>query len=89
MKFRDPQLQRYYEWAVSVVKGCPPEHLPICALLDAWHWFHLNEGDESPRAVEAVEHLLSPELCPALHQWYQRWGADMDIAATKFCEQLI
>ena len=40
------------------MQGCPPEELPICALLDAWHWFHLTEGDDSPGAKEAIEHLL-------------------------------
>jgi hypothetical protein len=66
MIFRDPQLQKHVERVVSIVQGCPADQLPICALLDAWQWFHLTEGDESPRASEAVEHLLSPELRPAL-----------------------
>lgn len=65
MVFRDPQLQQHFERTVSVLKGCPPDQLPICALLDAWHWFQLTEGNESARAKEAIEHLLSPEL---------RWG---------------
>lgn len=86
--FRDPQLQQHYERAVSVVKGCLPDQLPICALLDAWHWFHLIEGDESPRAKEAIEHLLSPELRSGLRGWYHRWGAGMNPAATEFRDRL-
>jgi len=86
--FRDPQLQKHYERAVSVVQGCPPAQLPICALLDAWHWFHLIEGDESPRTREAIEQLLSPELRPALRSWYQRYGEDMNPAAIEFRERL-
>ena len=86
--FRDPQLQKHFERAVSLVQGCPPEQLPICALLDAWHWFHLTEGDDSPGAKEAIEHLLSLELRPGLRSWYQRWGAGMNPAAVEFRDRL-
>jgi hypothetical protein len=86
--FRDPQLQKHCERAVSLVQGCPPDQIPVCALLDAWHWFHLTEGDASPRAGEAIEHLLSSELRPALRSWYHRFGADMNPAATEFRDRL-
>ena len=88
MTFRDPQLQKHYEKAVSLVQGCPPDQLPVCALLDAWHWFHLIEGDDSPRAGEAVELLLSSELRPALRSWYRRCGEDMNPAALDFRNRL-
>jgi len=71
MTFRDSQLQSHYERAVSLVQGCPTEERPICALLDAWHWFHLTDEDASPRASEAIEHLLCSELRPALRSWYR------------------
>lgn len=88
MTFRDSQLRHHCERAASVVKGCPAEQLPVLGLLDAWHWYRLTEGDESPRAAEAVELLLSPELRPALRQWYQRWGEDMNENALRFRERL-
>src|ERR1700761_9487133 len=88
MTFADAQLQKHIGQVVSVVQDCPSDQLLICALLDAWHWFHLVEGDESPRAKEAIEHLLSPELRPALRSWYRRLGEAISPAAVKFREQL-
>jgi hypothetical protein len=88
MTFRDPQLKQHCERAEAVVKGCPAEQLPVLGLLDAWYWFRLTEGEESPRVAEAVEHLLSPELRPALRQWYQRLGADMNENADRFRDRL-
>jgi hypothetical protein len=51
---------------------------------DAWHWFRLTEGENSPRAAEAIEHLLSPELRPALRQWHRRLGDGMNENALSF-----
>jgi hypothetical protein len=56
--------------------------------MDAWHWFRLTEGENSPRAAEAIEHLLSPELRPALRQWYKRWGDEMNENALNFRNHL-
>ncbi len=78
MTFRDGKLQQHCGRAAAVVSSCPPEQLPVLRLLDAWDWFRVTEGEDSPRAVEAIEHLLSAELRPALRQWYQRFGADMN-----------
>jgi len=88
VNFRDLQLKQHVERAASVMTGCPVEQLPVLGLLDAWHWFRLTEGEESPRAAEAIEHLLSPELRPALREWYQRWGTDMNENATSFRDRL-
>src|SRR5437870_12655932 len=88
MTFRDPKLQQHCERAAAVVQGCPSEQLPVLGLLDAWYWFQLVEGADSPRAAEAIEHLLSLELRPALRQWYQRWGEDMNPNALAFRDRL-
>ncbi len=88
MTFRDSQLQSHYERVVSLVQDCPTEERPVCALLDAWYLFHLIEGDASIRACEAIEHLLSSELRPALRSWYHRHEADMNLAATEFRDHL-
>lgn len=56
--------------------------------MDAWSRFRLTEGDNSPPASEAIEHLLSPELRPAVRKWYQRFGADMNPAAIEFRDRL-
>lgn len=68
--------------------GCPADQLPVLGLMDAWHWFRLTEGENSPRAAEAIEHLLSPELRPALRQWYKRWGDGMNEHALSFRNRL-
>lgn len=88
MTFRDPLLQQQYERTLSVLQGFPLDQRPICALLDAWHWFHLTEGDASLRASEAIEHLLSAELRPALRSWYHRHGSGMNPAAVEFRDRL-
>ena len=88
MTFRDAKLQQHCEQVAAVVSSCPPEQIPVLGLLDAWDWFRLTEGEVSPRATEAVELLLSSELRPALRQWYQRWGSDMNEAAIRFRDRL-
>ena len=88
MIFRDPELQKHFDRVVSVVQGCPPDQLPVLALLDAWHWFQLVEGAKSPRTTEAIEHLLSPELRPALRSWYRRRGDKMNVGTNEFRDQL-
>ena len=88
MTFRDTQLQKHFERVVSVVQGCPPDQLPICALLDAWQLFSRMDGEKSPRASEAIEHLLSPELRPALRSWYRRCGDKMNPTATEYRDRL-
>ena len=88
MKFRDAQLQQHVQRAASVMTGCPADQLPVLGLMDAWHRFRLTEGENSPRAAEAIEHLLSPELRPALRQWYKRWGDEMNENALNFRNRL-
>jgi len=88
MIFRDPQLQKHYERTVLIIQGLPPDQRPVCALLDAWYWFHLIEGDVSPRVSESIEHLLSAELRPALRTWYRRCGTGMNPAAIEFRDRL-
>jgi hypothetical protein len=88
MQFRDVQLQKRFEWVISTVRGCPPDQLPVCALLDACLWFRFIDGDQSPRSVEAIELLLSPELRPALRNWYRRLGEQMNPFAIEFRDQL-
>ena len=88
MTFRDAKLQQHCERVASLASGCPTDQLPVLGLLDAWHWFHVVEGDDSPRTREALEHLLSTELRPALREWYYRWGATMNPFALEFRDRL-
>lgn len=88
MTFRDARLQQHCERAAAVMTGSPPEELQVLGLLDAWYWFGVTEGQDSPRAAEAIEHLLSAELRPALRQWYRRHGADMNENAIRFRDRL-
>jgi hypothetical protein len=88
MTFRDVQLQKRFERAIASVQGYPPDQLPVWALMDSWYWFRLIEGEESPRAGEAIGHLLSPELRPALRDWYRRLGEQMNPFAMEFRDHL-
>jgi hypothetical protein len=88
MSFRDPQLKQHVERAASAMTDCPVKQLPVLGLLDAWHWFRLTGGEDSPQAAEAIEHLLSPELRPALREWYQRCGAGMNENAISIRDRL-
>lgn len=88
MTFRDAELQKRFERVLSTAQSCPPEQLPVCALLDAWHWFRLLDGEDSPRSSEAIELLLAPELRPALRDWYRRLGDEMNPYAIEFRDQL-
>jgi hypothetical protein len=86
MTFRDPQLEQHYRRVVSL--NGSSDVAAVCALLDAWHRFHLLEGDDSPQTREALELLLSSELRPALRSWYSRQGDDMNPAALEFRQRL-
>jgi hypothetical protein len=88
MTFRDPKLQAHCERVTALVSDCPVEQRPVLGLIDALYWFRLVEGEDSPRVAEALEHLLSAELRPALRQWYQRWGSHMNEAAIEFRDRL-
>jgi len=88
MIFRDRKLQQHCERAAAVVTGCPAEQLPVLGLMDAWYWFRLTEGEDSPRVAEAIEHLLSAELRPALRQLYQQAGDKMNENAVRFRDRL-
>jgi hypothetical protein len=72
MTFNDPQLEKHCDKVVSLMTRVPVELRPVIALLDAWHWFMLIEGRESPRVREAIEHLSASELRPALKAWYAK-----------------
>ena len=76
MTFQDTKLQQHYDSAVASELGvpCPPEERPVRALIDAYYRFEIEDGPDSPRVREITDHVLSPELRPALHSWYQRMG---------------
>jgi len=89
MTFRDPKLQQHYDKVMTIRPGCRPEQLPVLALLDAYYWFALVAGNDSPPATEALENLLSPGLRPALRAWYQGGNAEeMNPNALAFREKL-
>ncbi|MGA1237210.1 MAG: hypothetical protein ACO34E_10125 [Limisphaerales bacterium] len=88
MIFADAKLQQHVERAVTIMTSLPDEQRPVCGLLDAFQFFSLTEGEDSPRAAEAMKHLLSAELRPALRSWYRRCGDDMNPAAMEFREHM-
>jgi hypothetical protein len=56
--------------------------------LGSLRWFHLIEGDQSPRVAVIIQMLLSPELRPSLRLWYQDCGDRMNPAAVALREHL-
>jgi len=73
VKFKDEQIQKSFDCMMSLqVEG----------------WFRRSNGEESPQVQEIIEHLLSPELRPALRSWYSLHGNQMNPAATDFRERL-
>ena len=86
--YADTKLQQHVERTAALMTSLPNEQRPVCGLLDACQWFVLTEGEDSPRVAEAMEHLLSAELRPALRSWYRSCGDDMNPAATEFRERL-
>jgi hypothetical protein len=64
------------------------EERPVFALMDAYGWFRLIDGEHSAKIEEIVELLLSPELRPALRSWYKRCGNRMNPTAMDFREHL-
>lgn len=81
--FSDPLLQQHCEKVGLIMTTVPDELRPICALLDAWHWFRLTEGEQSPRVSEAIRHLADPQMRPALKSWYLR-SSNLNVAADEF-----
>jgi hypothetical protein len=73
MTFSHPDVQQFYDRAMSLkVGGVSDEERPVFALMDAYGWFRLIDGQQSAKIQELVSNLLSPELRPALRRWYRR-----------------
>jgi len=88
VNFTDPQLQDSYDRNFAAVVDCSDERRQVRALIAAHDSFRLIEGPHSPRVHETIEHLLLPGLRPVLRSWYQRSGADTNLAAIDFRDQL-
>jgi hypothetical protein len=89
MKFNDPQLQQHFERTMSLrVGNLPDEQLPVFALMDAYGWFRLIDSEQSSQVHEIIEHLLLPELRPALRNWYNKSGNSINPAVLEFRERL-
>ena len=88
MKFSDPQLEECYARSLTPVPGYSDEMRQVCALIAVHDVFQMLEGPHSARVHETMDHLLSPELRPALRDWYRRCGIELNPAAIHFREQL-
>jgi hypothetical protein len=90
MTFQHSDLQQFYERVMALkVGGLTNEERPVFALMDAYGWFRLIDGDQTAKIQEIISHLLSPELRPALRSWYRRHGtADANTVAKEFCNRL-
>jgi hypothetical protein len=89
VKFKDEQLQKHFERTMALPVGnLPDEQRPIFALMEAYGWFRLIEGQQSPKVLEVIEHLLSSELRPGLRSWYQRFGDQMNPTSLEIRDHL-
>jgi hypothetical protein len=89
MTFNDSKLQEHFDKAVAFASRWPEEQRPVLALLDAYYRFAFEDGHDAPRPSEALQHLLSPGLRPALCAWYQQCRSDdMNPNALAFRERL-
>ena len=53
-----------------------PEDLRnVCALMDAYGWFKLVEGTESPKVHQVMCQLTSLELRGPLKRWYLQFSS--------------
>jgi hypothetical protein len=90
LKFKDEQLQKHFERTMALPVGnLPDEQRPIFALMEAYGWFRLTEGQQSPKVLEVIDLLLLSELRPGLRRWYQRFGDEMNPAVLEIREHLI
>jgi hypothetical protein len=73
MTFQHPDLEQFYERVMALkVGGLTDEERPVFALMDAYGWFRLIDGDQTATIQEIISLLLSPELRPGLRSWYRR-----------------
>lgn len=90
MTFQHPELQKHYERVTALnVGGLAECERPVFALMDAYGWFRLVDGDQTAVIQEIIGHLLSPELRAGLRSWYQRQARGQSNAtANEFRDKL-
>ena len=75
IKFENGELEKHCERVMSIMTKLPQGLRCVCALMDAYGWFKLVEGEESPKVREALRHLVSPELRYSLKEWYMQFSS--------------
>jgi hypothetical protein len=88
VRFNDSELQRCYESNLADVGPEPGELSQIKVLLSVRAIFANLEGEHSARVHETVDHLLSPELRPALRRWYRLANSGLDTSGLKLRDDL-
>ncbi len=89
LKFRDPELQKYYEDIRPSAAGrVAPDIVDIFHLMEALGPFSLEEPEawppdrkwrpKAPRLTEILEHLVAPENRAGLRKWYAIAGNSMN-----------
>jgi len=90
MTFQHPDVEQAYKRVMALhVAGVTDEEQPVFALMDAYGWFRLIEGEQTAKVQEIISLLLSPELRPGLRSWYRRHAtADTNSAFKEFRDHL-
>jgi hypothetical protein len=90
MTFQHPDVEQAYKRVMDLhVAGLTDEEQPIFALMDAYGWFRLIDGEQTAKVQEIISLLLSPDLRPGLRSWYRRHaGKDTNIGFVELRDRL-
>jgi hypothetical protein len=73
MTFQHSDVEQAYKRVMALhVAGLTDEEQPVFALMDAYGWFRLIDGDQTAKIQEIISLLLSPDMRPGLRSWYRR-----------------
>ena len=73
MDIRHPGIKRLVE-TVSRFTWLPESQRTITALMDAYISHYVQDGAEAEPTKEALRLVISPEMRPALKEYYRRLG---------------
>lgn len=89
MKFQHSDVEQFFERTMALKVGnLTDEERPVFALMEAYGWFKLIDGNQTAKIQEIISHLLSPELRPALRTWYRRHGNKLNPRVMEFRDHL-
>jgi hypothetical protein len=74
MEIRHPRINRLVETVSRQFTWLPESQRTIVALMDAYISHYLQDGPDAEPTQEALRLVTSPEMSPALKEYYHRLG---------------